>query len=140
MEKEDIKRGGFVYLRFMRFPDSQTIDYKLNGRPYLIYKVDDENAYLLKIGSDRYLDEDFYLKIVKKTLKGKKRVSYIDLRELIKISKDELVKETNRLLSENKKYPSQIHFISKDDLDRLEEKIQRLCMIDQFKGVYSIVP
>lgn len=138
MEKDDIKRGGFVYLRFMRFPDSQTIDYKLNGRPYLIYKVDDEYAYLLKIGSDRHLDEDFYLKIVKRTLKGKKRECYIDLRVLIKISKEELVEKANTLLSENRKYTSHIHFISEEDLNKLEEKIERLCMIDQFKEVYSI--
>ena len=140
MDEEDIRPGGIVYLKFMRFPDDNTIDYKFNGRPYLIYKADEEYVYLLKIGSDtRHKEKEFYFKTSRKTLSNKKeRDCYIDLRNLIKISKEKLIRKVNLLKSENRMFRGKIKYIPDKEFNRLQEQIDKICMIDEFRKIFSI--
>ena len=67
MEIEDIIEGSIVYLRFMKFPDSNTLDYRLNGRPYLVYKIIGDKAYLFSMTSNGYNCKEYYYETFRTT-------------------------------------------------------------------------
>jgi hypothetical protein len=134
MDEDDVKVGGIVYLQFMRFPDTGTLDYKLNGRPYLIYKIEGESVFLFEIRSCSYIVDDFFFKITKKSKGGEKRECYVNLSNYVEINISELVNRANQLLSEKKfKNCQKMRFISADILEKISNRIDLLCSVDDYK-------
>lgn len=134
MDENDIRIGGIVYLRHMRFQDTNTIDYKMNGRPYLIYRIDKNNVYLFEIRSSSYVVNEFFYKITKRTKGGEKRECYVNLSNYLCLTKSELVLKANELLSETKfKYAQKMRFLTKEVIEGITERIKLLCAVEEYK-------
>lgn len=69
MEKQDVKEGNIVYLQFMHFPDTNTIDYRLKGRPYLVYKILEDKVYLFEMRTGKHAVSEFFYKIQKSKIR-----------------------------------------------------------------------
>lgn len=134
MDLDDIREGSIVYLRFMHFPDDNSIDYRLNGRPYLLYKIIGSTAYLFGMTTKFYGSDDFYFETERKTLKGNVRKTYINLKNYYKIELDDLIKKINELRYEQKFIKiEKEQYISDDELSKITERIELLCLVDSYK-------
>lgn len=130
---QEFCEGDIVFLRFMRFPDDNSIDYRINGRPYLIYKVTEENIYLFKIGRSK-VDEDYCYHPVK--IKNKKKVTdcYVDLRAPILITREELINKITALHDGSKAHRNSIKrkSLPEKDFKKVKEKFNNLLAIKSY--------
>lgn len=133
MEIEDIIEGSIVYLRFMKFPDSNTLDYRLNGRPYLVYKIIGDKAYLFSMTSNVYNCKEYYYETFRTTVKGKKRQTYVNLKNYIEMSLTDLVNKTNELIGERKHTTCKVEYYNKKELDKIAEQISLLCLANEYR-------
>ncbi len=142
MDEEDVQPGCIVFLKHGFFPDSNTIDYRLNGRPYLVYEVDGENVKLLKISSSDYMGEPFYYPISRKNSKNKTVESYIDLRFLIEINMTKLIMEYNAVLSTlfKKRIPKKMQSLTDKDFENVKELRKNMEIVEEFKIIYPLYP
>ena len=135
MDLNDINEGSIVFLRFMRFPDNNQIDCRLNGRPYLFYKIVDDKAYLFALTSNTAGDSKFYYEIERKGLNGNKRKSYVNLRNLFIIDLDELLLKINELHNEDKfKRINRHENVTINDMEKITEKLATLIFINSYKN------
>ena len=126
-----------VYLKCLRFADDNTVDYKLNGRPYLVYKLDKKYAYLLKISSSHIKEDYYYCNIILDKKKSKKE-SFIDLRYVYVIEKEELEKKAYLNYTELRKshLPKKAPHITIEDYRRIEKQIDILNSIEELKSTF----
>ena len=86
----DIFVKKIINLRFMHFPDNK-IDYKFSGRPYLIYNIDNNFVYLLKLsGKKSDKGEQYYYEILPDNINKLNKKSYIDLKYFLIFEIEEL--------------------------------------------------
>ncbi len=137
---EEISEMEVVYLKCLRFADNNSVDYKLNGRPYLVYKLDKKYAYLLKISSSHIKEDYYYCNIIldKKKSKKESKESYVDLRYIYVIEKEELEKKKYVAYTEFKKshLPKKNHHITLEDYNRIERQIDLLNKIEELKSSF----
>lgn len=136
MDLEEIVEGEIVYLRFMHFYDDNTIDCRMNGRPYLVYKMDDDKVHLFGMTTKMTKEkpEECYYPIERKTLKGNKRLSYINLSNYACITKKELIRKINELKFDSKFINlTKNQCLEKEDMDKITERILSLCMNEAYK-------
>ncbi len=132
-------KSDVVYIKFMKFANSNLIDYRIKGRPYLIYKIEDEKFYLLKLGSSKILPEYFSYN-VNLVVKGKKikRKSYVDMRYIMVVDADKLIASIDAYNDEpfcrRNKHSSRI---SKEDYNiisnqiKILDKIRKIRLVDK---------
>lgn len=138
---DEIRVRSLVYLKQMIFPDSNTIDYRLNGRPYLVFDIDEENAYLLKISSSHKMDDKCYYKIALNK-NCPKKLSYIDLRFLFYIPRQELEEKVFMQYDESifkgkKKRQKRNILISETDYTKIKEQLNTLASVNTLKALFS---
>lgn len=119
--------GDIVFLRFMRFPDDNSIDYRINGRPYLIYKLTEENVYLFKIGRSK-VDEDYCYHPIKIKNKKKDIDCYVDLRAPLLITREELFNKITALHDGKKAHRNSIKrkSLPEKDFEIVKQKFNNL--------------
>lgn len=132
---EDFREGEIVFLKFMRFPDDNSIDYRMNGRPYLIYKVEDESVYLFKIGRSRVEEYCYYP--IKMQNKGKTVECYVDLRYIIVVDRKELINKMNALHDDKKSYRNskKRKSLSEKDFKKVKEKVDIIAAIKELEVI-----
>lgn len=144
----EFEESEIVYIRNMRFADDPaSIDIRLNGRPYLIYSVEGENVYLFKISSSYFKPEYCYHQIyLKQRYKAKKcngrrkkkskaKPSYVDLRYIIQIPIEELVRKTQEFGGrvKGRKISAIREKVSKKDFIEIKQKIKDLSAINELR-------
>ena len=129
---DDIIIQKLVTLRFMHFPDN-SIDYKLNGRPYLIFSMDDKYAYLLKLSSKRSnKNSQYYYEILPDSKNKLKNKSYVDLRYFLVFTIEEL--ERKVITQETEKKSKNYGFIQDDQYKEILNRINTL-YVNDFKFI-----
>ena len=136
--EEDFYEREIIYLKFMRFPDDNSIDYRMNGRPYLVFSINENEVCLLKIS--RSVGNPYFYYPIEIKHRGKKNKCYIDLRYIIRIDKEELISKVNSVSSENKAYKnsSKKKFISNKDYEEVSKKLQRIAIVKQIINYMDI--
>ncbi|MBO5477454.1 MAG: hypothetical protein J6A15_06875 [Clostridia bacterium] len=131
--EDEFCEGEIVFLRFMRFPDDNSIDYRMNGRPYLIYKVTDENIYLFKIGRSK-VDEDYCYHPIKIKNKKKDVECYVDLRNLVPITEEELINKITALHDGKKAHRNSMKrkSLPEKDFEKVKEKFNNLVALRNY--------
>ncbi len=140
MDSNIFRSREIVFLKHVRFPDDNSIDVRMNGRPFLVYKVDKGNVYLLKVSSSNFMPDYCYHPLILSPKRNKKKkVSYVDLRYLIKFDEEELDK---KIISEfdykfRNKPSSKRELISVKDYNLIKEKMEELAKIKALQACTS---
>lgn len=147
MDEEFIERE-IVYIRNMRFADDpNSIDIRLNGRPYMILSVSGGIASILKISSSKkareYCYHEVYLKQRHKPKvsngrrkkKNKAKPSYIDLRHVIQIPVEQLTLKVQEFGTEvnGRRISWTREKISEKDFKIVLEKLNDLIEINKLR-------
>lgn len=140
---DEFCEGDIVFLKFMRFPDDNSIDYRINGRPYLIYKVTEENVFLFKIGRSK-VDEDYCYHPVKIKNKKKDVDCFVDLRAPILLTKQELINKITALHEGKKAHRNSIKrkSLCEKDFKQVKDKFNNLLAIKSYRKLlkkYNLV-
>lgn len=86
----DYNEGDIIYLKYMRFADSNKIDYRVNGRPYLVFRIIEDKLLLLKIGSKCFEPQYLFSKVNVISKNKEKRESYVDMRYFFLVDKNKI--------------------------------------------------
>lgn len=142
MDENDLKEWGIVYLQHIRYPDTNEIDFRMNGRPYLIYKMRGDMAYIFLIRSQGgFTADEFYYPITTKSSNGRRRESYVSLRYVIPIKKSELIHNANAVKDNMpKKKFSKIKCLATQYCKGIEERIELLCVVDSYRQQIESIP
>lgn len=140
MDYDEIKEGTIVYLRHGFFPDSDTIDYRLNGRPYLVYSIEGDDVLLLKLSTSNYFGEPFYYLLDRVDGRGNEVTSYLDLRYLLVISKERLISEMNMVLDSKfkKRFPKRLQKISEEAFEKIVALRKNMEIVNEFNKLYPL--
>lgn len=134
---DEFREGGIVFIKHMRFPDDNSIDYRMNGRPYLIYKVENNTVYLFKIGRSRV--EEFSYYPIKVSNKGKEVECFVDLRYMILIDEEELENKMQAFHDDKPSYRNskKIKYLSKKDFEKIKEKVEIISSMKELEVIAS---
>lgn len=132
VKDSDLIPSQLVYLKHMRFANDNSIDCRMKGRPFLVFDVTDEFAYLLKISSSK---PDFECKypIYHEVILTKKRnthnkPSYVDLRYVYVVDRKTLeqkvISEAEPVLGKYISY--KVEIIDEKDYLQIKNKIDYL--------------
>lgn len=129
--------GQIIYLKNMRFPDDHSIDYRMNGRPYLVYDIKDGNVYLLKISTNRKFTEPsyyFYEMKAQKSNSLNRQSCYVDLRYMIDFDEKELQDlVTKQEFSSKRKFSRKIKRITKKQYEDIKEELETLKKVKELQ-------
>ena len=114
----------------------------MNGRPYLIYKMRGDMAYIFLIRSQGgFTADEFYYPITTKSSNGRRRESYVSLRYVIPIKKSELIHNANAVKDNMpKKKFSKIKCLATQYCKGIEERIELLCVVDSYRQQIESIP
>ena len=131
----EYKEGDVIYLKYMRFADSNTIDYRVNGRPYLVFRIVGDKLLLLKIGSKSFEPQYLFSKVNVITKKDK-RESYVDMRYYFLVDKDKISLIIDSMFDEKNphaKKPLHSSKISDIEFKEIKNQIKVLECLNEIK-------
>ena len=137
MEENELQKWQILYLRGVRFKDNNMMDYRLYGRPYIVYKITNDKVYLFQVRSDkRKIAEEFFIPI-----KIGKRDCNVNLRYIYKLEKAELIKNVNSVrASIPKGEKSRVRYLDDKYRKKIEKEIKVLCTIEKYREQFEDIP
>lgn len=131
----EYKEGDVIYLKYMKFADSNKIDYRVNGRPYLVFRRVGEKLLLLKIGSRKF-GPDYLFSKVNVVNKNDKRECYVDMRYYFLVDEKQVIRNFDSVFNDSNQYiKKSLHGskISKGEFKEVQNQVKILEQIKEIK-------
>ncbi len=132
----EYKEGEILYIKYMKFADDNSVDYRVNGRPYLVYRVEEDKIYLFKVGSHMFEPKYFFSKvnIIRKDKKVT-RESYVDMRYYFVVDPELLSVEIDSMFNELRPHYKKSKHSSKISDKELEEIRNQVNILENMKEI-----